>query len=90
MTTYTLRSPVTVAGKTTTELTFRKPRTGDMMVLDKFEGEMSRTIALLATISDTTMQVFKEIEFDDFIGISEAVGDILGKSPASMVNGSTS
>lgn len=85
---YTLKTPVTVAGKTVSELTFRKPRTGDLMVLDKFEGENSKAIALLATLADVTLPVFKEIELADFIALSAATAHLLGESLPSTESGS--
>lgn len=85
---YTLKTPVTVAGKTITELTFRKPKTGDMCVLDKFDGDMTKMVALMATISDTTIPAFREIELDDFTAISELVAPLLGESKPSPVSGS--
>lgn len=89
MTTYTLKTPVNHNGAIVSSLTFRKPKVGDLMTMDKFKGETEKLIALLASTSDTTIPVFKEIELDDFNGIVAAMGDTLGNSPASMVNGST-
>lgn len=90
MTTYTLKTPVTHNGATVTSLTFRKPKVGDLMTMDKFTGETEKLIALLASTSDTAIPVFKEIDLDDFNGIVAVLGDTLGNSPASMVSGSTS
>lgn len=88
MTSYMLKTPVEHAGKTYTELTFRKAKTGDLMVLDKFEGETSKMVALLAAISDVPIPAFKEIDLDDFNGLVQAVGDLLGESLPSTGNGS--
>lgn len=82
MTTYTLRTPVDHNGKNYKDLIFRKPKTGDLMVLDNFKGEMSKTIALLATISDVPLPAFKEIEMDDLNAIIEATAGLLGNAPA--------
>lgn len=82
MTTYSLRTPVEYSGKTYKELTFRKPKTGDLMVLDNFKGEMSKTIALLATISDVPLPAFKEVEMEDLNAIIEATAGLLGNGPA--------
>lgn len=90
MTTYTLKTPVTHDGTTVSSLTFRKPKVGDLMTMDKFTGETEKLIALLASTSDTTIPVFKEIDLEDFNGIVAAMGDNLGNSPASTATGSTS
>lgn len=81
MTTYSLRTPVEHSGKTYKDLTFRKPKTGDLMVLDNFKGEMSKTIALLATISDVPLPAFKEVEMEDLNAIIEATAGLLGNGP---------
>lgn len=90
MTTYTLKTPVSHNGTTVTSLTFRKPKVGDLMMMDKFTGDTEKLIALLASTSDTAIPVFKEIDLDDFNGIVAVLGDTLGNSPASTASGSTS
>lgn len=87
MTSYTLQTPVTFNGTTYRELTFRKPRTGDMMVMDMVKGEVSKTVALMATIADVPLPAFKLIELDDFTALSEVVAPLLGESKPSTENG---
>lgn len=87
MTTVKLQTPVTHAGTTYTELSFRKAKTGDLMVADKFEGETSKMVAILAAMADVPIQVIKEIELAEFGRIAEQVADLLGESPASTANG---
>lgn len=82
MVSYSLRTPVEHGGKTFKELSFRKPKTGDLMVLDNFKGEMSKTIALLATISDVPLPAFKEVEMEDLNAIIEATAGLLGNGQA--------
>lgn len=77
---YSLKTPVTHNGVTYKELTFRRPKTGDMMVLDKFDGDMSKMVALIAAISDVPIQAIKEADFADFTAISEVVAPLLGES----------
>lgn len=87
---YSLKTPVEHNGKTYKDLTFRKPKTGDMMVLDNFKGETSKMVALLATISDVPLPAFKEIELDDFTAISEVIAPLLGEASPSTGAGSIS
>lgn len=88
MTSYTLKTPVTHGNKTYETLTFRKAKAGDLMLLDKFDGETSKMVALLAAISDVPIPAFKEIDLDDFNGLVQAVGDLLGESLPSKDSGS--
>jgi hypothetical protein len=85
---YSLKTPIEFGGKTYTDLTFREPKTGDMMVLDKFTGEMSKMVALIATIADVPIQVIKDASLKDFTAISEAVAPLLGNDPESTGAGS--
>lgn len=84
---YSLKTPVTHNGVTYNELTFRRPKTGDMMILDKFDGEMSKMVALIAAISDVPIQVVKEADFADFTAISEVVAPLLGESQSRAESG---
>ena len=86
---YTLKTPVVHGGKTYTDLTFREPKTGDMMVLDAFKGEMSKMVALIATIADVPIHVIKDASLKDFTAISEAVAPLLGNDLPSTDDGST-
>lgn len=90
MTTVKLKTPVTHAGTTYTELSFRKAKTGDLMVADKFEGETSKMVAILAAMADIPLPAFREIELDDFNSIVTEVADLMGESLKSTATGSTS
>lgn len=79
MTKYTLKTPVTHNGETYTELTIHKPRTGDLVVTDGFQGELSKTLALLASVTEIPLPAFKLIELDDFYEIQAIVEPMLGK-----------
>lgn len=87
--THTLKTPVTHNSTTYTELTFRKPRTGDLVLTDEFKGEIAKTLALLASISEIPLQAFKLIELDDFQEIQLKIAPLLGNSLAATT-GSTS
>lgn len=90
MTTYTLKTAVEHNGKKYETLTFREPKTGDMVVLDKFKGEMGKMVALIATIAEVPIQVIDATSLKDFQGISEVVGPLLGNDQPSTADGSTS
>lgn len=87
--TYTLKTPVTHNGKTYETLAFRRPKTGDLLVMDSVKGELAKSLALYAAIADVPLPVIKEIELDDFNALSLVVAPLLGESRPSIA-GSTS
>ncbi|MEJ1173187.1 phage tail assembly protein [Agrobacterium sp. CMT1] len=86
---YTLKTPVSHGGETYTELTFRKPRTGDLLVMDEFKGDMGKSLAMLSSIAEIPLPAFRQIELDDFHEIETLVAPLLGNSRKAP-NGSTS
>lgn len=90
MTTIKLSTPVEFSGATYSELSFRKARTGDLMAADKFDGENSKLIAILASMADVPLPAFRMIELDDFNSIVVGVASLMGESPASTATGATS
>ncbi len=89
MTKYTLKTPVTHNGVTYTEVDIHKPRTGDLVATDAAQGEMAKTLFLLASITEIPVPAFKLIELDDFYEIQAIVEPMLGK-PKVQKAGSTS
>src|SRR4051812_38749930 len=79
MTKYTLSKPIEFGGKTYAELNFREATIGDMMVTDAFKGELSKTIALLAAVADTPIQVFKLIPLKELKKMESIVDNPLGE-----------
>ena len=78
MTTITLSKPVEHNGKTYSELTFREAEVGDLMVGGMFKDQLSQTIAILASISDTPLPAFKKIKARDLNAIMTATAELLG------------
>ncbi|CUX41167.1 phage tail assembly protein [Agrobacterium tumefaciens] len=85
---YTLKTPVSHNGEKYEELTFRKPRTGDLIVTDEFKGSIAKSLALLSSIAEIPLPAFKQIELDDFHEIEKVVAPLLGNSPTAAT-GST-
>lgn len=81
MTSIKLSSPVEHNSKTYSELTFREAEVGDLMVGGLFKDQLSQTIAILASISDTPLPAFKKIKARDLAAIMEATADLLGNEP---------
>lgn len=80
MTTIALSRPVEHNGTKITELSFREAEVGDLFIADKFEGQMSKTIAILAAISDTPLPLFKKIPARDLNKIMAETAHLLGES----------
>ncbi|MGV8939801.1 MAG: phage tail assembly protein [Allorhizobium sp.] len=82
MTTITLSSPVEHAGVTYTSLKFREATVGDLIAGSQFVGDLSQSVAVLASISEVPLPAFKKITASDLAAIIAATGDILGNGPA--------
>lgn len=78
MFTHPLKSPVTHGEKTYETLTFREAEAGDFMLGDSFPGEMSRNIAMLASMSDMPLAAFKKIKARDLSKILDGTKALLG------------
>jgi hypothetical protein len=78
--TYTLKKPITVKGQTYTSLTFREATAGDMVAGEKFEGNLGKTLAILACMAGVEYAVMKEIRASDILPLTEATASLLGES----------
>lgn len=77
-----LSTPVLNGETTISELTFRKPTVGDLIIGENFEGRLAAMTAILASISDVPLSVFKKIGAADFKKIAEATASLLGNDKA--------
>ena len=64
--------------KEITELTFREPTVGDLIVADQVKGGLAKTAAVLASMCDVSLPVFKSIGTKDFQKIVAATEGLLG------------
>lgn len=86
--TVTLNEPVQIekrVGKEVTvetysELTFRRAKGRDMLIMDKVKGEMAKTTAMYASMAGVPFQVFEEMDADDFQRVMVEVAPLLGNS----------
>lgn len=76
--TVTLAKPVTNGETPITELTFREPTVGDLLIGDQMPGQLAKMTAILASISDTPLPAFKKIGAKDFSKIVTATAGLLG------------
>lgn len=84
---FVLRKPIQHDGKTYTEFTFREATAGDACVLDKLEGEMTKSLALLSAMSDTPIPVLKKLPFRELKRLTDLVGPLMGNESSSEDNG---
>lgn len=65
-------------GQSISELTFREAEIGDLIAGSKYETELEQTIAVLASVSDTPLHVFKKIKASDLKLIMKQASALLG------------
>lgn len=76
-----LAKPVEFEGKTYSELTFREPEVGDLLLADSASPGIGQMVALLALISDVPLPAFKKIKGNDFKIIVAKTKPLLGNGP---------
>ena len=79
MTTIKLSKPLTVDDKTYSEFTFREAKTGDLMAADTFKGETSKVVAILASMADVPIKVFREVPMRDMNRIMKETAALMGE-----------
>ncbi len=80
----TLAKPVEHEGKTYTELTFREPEVGDLILADEVTSDIARLVTLLALISEVPLPAFKKIKGSDFKAIVTKTKPLLGNDQKTM------
>lgn len=77
---FTLSTPVTFNEVTYSELTFREAETGDLMAADKFEGQTSKIVAILASMAEVPLPAFRKIKARDLTKIMAETASLMGES----------
>jgi len=85
--TVALSKPLANGETTITELTFREPTVGDLIIGDQMNGQLAKMTAILASISDTPLPVFKQIGAKDFSKIVSKTGPLLGNDKKNNTTG---
>ncbi|MBN8933774.1 MAG: phage tail assembly protein [Rhizobium pusense] len=83
----TLAKPVEHDGKTYTDLTFREPDVGDLLMADETTSDLARMVTLLALISDVPLPAFKKIKGSDFKAILAKTKPLLGNDQKTTTGG---
>lgn len=74
-----LSKPIKHKEKTYTELTFREATAGDLAVADVANGNMSRTLVILACMADVELPIVKLIRARDLAVVMEKVAPLMGE-----------
>ena len=83
--TFTLAEPVTHNKVEYSQLTFRRMKGRDMLKMDLMKGELGKTMAMLASMSDTPFPVFEEMDSEDLQRLMVEVAPLMGNSAKKAV-----
>lgn len=73
-----LAKPVTHNETSYSELTFREPTVGDLILGDRETTQLAKMTTILASISETPLPAFKKISAKDFKAIVAATSALMG------------
>lgn len=85
----TLLTPIEVDKTTYAEFTFREAETGDLMAADSFPGQTSKIAAILASMAEVPIAVFRKVKAKDFNRIMKEVGHLMGEQKPGQTGGSS-
>lgn len=80
--TFVPSQPLEYAGKTYTELTFKRPKVGNLASMDAVDGELHKVLVFLASLSGVPVGAIEELDLEDLQRLAESIrpltGDIIG------------
>ncbi|MBX8803343.1 phage tail assembly protein [Ochrobactrum sp. MR28] len=82
-----LKKPITYNDIEYKELHFREAEVGDLMVADSVQGEFSRDVAVLASISGVPLPAFRKIKISDMNLILSKAAELMGNEPVKPTTG---
>lgn len=84
-TTYKLKYPIEIRDKdsgavteTITEFTIKRPKGKQLRATDRAEGDVARSLALIAAVSDQPPSIMELLDAEDFVALGDIVGDFFG------------
>lgn len=76
--TYKLKHPVEFNGNTVTEVIFtRNMKVKDYAAADLFKTGTDKTAAMLASLTGVPVPVFREMDFEDWLGVQETAAPFM-------------
>ena len=85
--TVTLSSPIDVDKQPVSELTFREAELSDLCAADHFEGQMSKTAAILAGMANVPVMAIKKLKARDIATILDKAGHLMGNEMVPTTGG---
>lgn len=73
-TTFKLSAPIEHDGKTYNELVLRDPTMGDACAADKYEGQLTKVAAVLASLADVPLAVVMRVPISDITSMAQTTG----------------
>ena len=77
-TTINLKYPVKDGNEEISTITLRRATVRDILVMNSIEGNIAKTVAMVAQLSDLPRDVVETMDASDFAEVSEKVADFLG------------
>lgn len=77
--------PVTWEGKLYSELTFRRMKVKDTLVAEDEKDEERAGLMLFAKLADVPVEVFTELDVEDFAEVGAAIVPLMGKRAADLL-----
>ncbi|MBA1446527.1 MAG: phage tail assembly protein [Chromatiales bacterium] len=77
MSEFKLKYPVTVDGEEITSLNLRRVNVLDLEVMEKQQGQLTRSVTLLSQVSERSPDVIRQMDAADFNAASDLVADFL-------------
>ena len=74
---YTLKKPIEDMGDKVITVTLKEPTVDDLVVMDKYTGEMSKTRALIARLSGLSEKGVGQMSVPDFKSLTEMLQPFL-------------
>ncbi|WP_294948310.1 phage tail assembly protein [Sulfurivirga sp.] len=73
-----LSVPLKDGGNEITALKLRRPTVRDLLVMDGVQGDLHKTVRMIAQLADLPPDVIEQMDVKDFEKASTAVADFLG------------
>jgi hypothetical protein len=76
MQTIILNEPVTVNGTLVSELTLRRPKVRDYLVIERLNSsDLGKEVTLTANLASVTKEVIEELDITDYSKVQEVLKD---------------
>lgn len=75
-----LQHPLMVSGAQVSVLHLRRPKVRDLERMERAgDKDVAKSITLIADLSEQDPDTIRDLDAEDFVAVSEAVGAMLGK-----------